>query len=143
LLNGIVDYETWLPTSTLENEAINALLDKYQARAEAEKVDPLGYYIPPWAYGYLQVLAAGVEGAQSLDDAKIAEWLHNNPVETVAGKIEFGPDGEWTEGRMLQIQFQNIEDNSLDQFKDMSKMPILTPSDLKTGTVIYPYEAAK
>jgi len=143
LLNGIVDYETWLPASTLQNAAINALLDKYQARAAAEKVDPLGYYIPPWAYAYLQALAAGVEGTKSLDDAKIAEWLHNNPVETVVGKVAFGPLGEWTTSRMLQFQFQNVQGTSPDEFKDMSKMPILTPSDLKTGEVIYPYEKAK
>jgi len=143
LLNGIVDYEMWLPASTLQNDAINELLEKYQARAEAEKVDPLGYYIPPWAYSYLQVLAAGVEGSQSLDDAKIAEWLHNNPVETLVGNVSFGPLGEWTEARIMQIQFQDIEGTSVDDFKDMSKMPILTPGNLKTGEVIYPYEAAK
>lgn len=143
LLNGIVNYEMWLPASTLQNDAISELLVKYQARAEAEKVDPLGYYIPPWAYGYLQVLAAGVEGAGSLDDAKIAEWLHNNPVDTVVGKVSFGPLGEWTEARIMQFQFQNIEGTSVDDFKDMTKMPILTPSALKTGEVIYPYEAAQ
>jgi len=143
LLNGIVDYEMWEPASTLQNAAINELLKKYQAKAAAAKVDPLGYYIPPWAYSYLQVLAAGVEGAHSLDDAKIAEWLHNNPVQTVVGKISFGPLGEWTTSRIMQIQFQNIKGTSLDEFKDMSKMPILTPSDLKTGQVIYPYEKAK
>ena len=143
LLNGIVDYETWLPATTMQSDLINAVIEKYQARAAEAKVDPLGYYIPPWAYAYLQVLGAGVEGSKSLDDAKIAEWLHANPVDTVVGKVSFGPNGEWTTSRMLQFQFQNIKSNSLDEFKDMSKMPILTPSDLKTGELIYPYEKAK
>ena len=125
LLNGIVDYEDWLPASTLQNDAINEVLKKYQARAGEAKVDPLGYYIPPWAYAYMQVLQAGVEGTKSLDDAQIAAWLHANPVDTVAGKISFGPEGEWTRSRMLQIQFQNIKSNDLEEFKDMSKMPIL------------------
>jgi branched-chain amino acid transport system substrate-binding protein len=143
LLNGIVDYETWLPASTLQSDTISEVLEKYQARAEAEKVDPLGYYIPPWAYAYLQVLEAGVKGTNSLDDAKIAEWLHSNPVDTVVGKVEFGPEGEWTTSRMLQFQFQNIKEASLDEFRDMSKLPILTPAELKTGELIYPYENAK
>lgn len=143
LLNGIVDYEDWLPVSTLQNEQINKVLEKYQARAADAKVDPLGYYIPPWAYAYLQTLQQGVEGAKSLDDAKIAEWLHNNPVDTVVGKISFGADGEWTKSRMMQFQFQGITGNTLDEFKDMSKMPILTPADIKTGELIYPYEKAK
>ena len=88
-------------------------------------------------------MAAGIEGTQSLDDAKIAEWLHANPVDTVVGKISFGPLGEWTEARILQSQFQNIKGTELDEFKDMSKMPILTPSNVKTGEVIYPYADAK
>lgn len=143
LLNGIVDYEDWLPASTLQNEKINKVLEKYQAKAPDAKVDPLGYYIPPWAYAYLQTLQQGVEGTKSLDDAKIAEWLHNNPVDTVVGKISFGPQGEWTQSRMLQFQFQGIKSSTIDEFKDMSKMPVLTPADVKTGDLIYPYEKAK
>lgn len=144
LLNGIVDYEMWLPTPALRTPGIDALLEKYQARAGEAKVDPLGYYIPPWAYAYLQVLAAGVEGSKSLDDAKIAEWIHNNTIDTVVGPVTFGPDGEWTQARIMQFQFQNIKDTgNADEFKDMSKLPILTPAPSKTGDVIYPYEKAK
>ncbi len=143
LLNGIVNYETWLPAKTLENADISALLTKYQGKAAAEGVDPLGYYIPPWAYAYLQTLAAGVEGSKSLDDGKIADWLHKNPVKTMVGEIRFGPTGEWTTSQMLQVQYQGIKGNTLDEFKDMSKQPVLTPAKLKTGNVIYPYEKAK
>ena len=143
LLNGIVNYDTWLPVKTLESAAINDVIKKYQAKAAGEGVDPLGFYIPPWAYAQLQTLAAGVEGTKSLDDAKIADWLHKNPVKTVVGEIKFGPTGEWTTSQMLQVQFQNIKGNTLDEFKDMSKQPVLTPDKLKTGSVIYPYEKAK
>ena len=143
LLNGIVNYDTWLPVPTMQSEAINDVIKKYQAKAASEGVDPLGYYIPPWAYAYLQVLQAGVEGSKSLDDAKIADWLHKNPVKTVAGEVSFGPTGEWTTSQMLQVQFQGIKGNTLDEFKDMSKQPVLTPGKLKTGNVIYPYEKAK
>ena len=81
-----------------------------------------------------------IEGAS---DRQIAEWLHANPVDTVVGKISFGPNGEWTEAKMLQFQFQNIKSNDLGEFKDMSKLPIVAPAGLKTGDVIYPYEKAK
>jgi branched-chain amino acid transport system substrate-binding protein len=143
LLNGIVNYETWLPVKTMENPLINEVIQKYQAKAGAAGVDPLGYYIPPWAYATLQVLTDGVEGAKSLDDSKIADYLHANAIKTVVGEIKFGPDGEWTTSRMLQQQFQNIKGNDLAEFKDMSKQPVLTPTDIKTGTLIYPYEKAK
>ncbi len=143
LLNGFVNYETWLPAKTLESDLINDVIKKYQAKAGAEQVDPLGYYIPPWAYAQLQTLAAGVEGSKSIDDAKISDWLHKNPVKTVVGEIKFGPLGEWTTSQMLQQQFVNIKANTLDEFKDMSKQPILAPANLATGKVIYPYEKAK
>ena len=57
LLNGIVNYETWIPAPTMQFPGSMELLKKYQARAAAEGVDPLGYYMPVWAYAYLQCLA--------------------------------------------------------------------------------------
>jgi branched-chain amino acid transport system substrate-binding protein len=143
LLNGFVNYEDWLPVKTMESPLINEVIQKYQAKAAAEGVDPLGYYIPPWAYAALQVLAAGVEGTKSLDDNKIADYIHGNAIKTVAGDIKYGPEGEWTTSRMLQVQYQNIKSTDLAEFKDMSKQPVLTPPALKTGTLIYPYEKAK
>src|SRR3954468_11709459 len=50
LLNGIVNYETWIPAATMQFPGSMELLRKYQARAAAEGVDPLGYYMPVWAY---------------------------------------------------------------------------------------------
>jgi branched-chain amino acid transport system substrate-binding protein len=143
LLNGIVNYETWVPAQTIETPGVVELLKQYQARAASEGVDPLGYYLGTWGYAYLEVLAQGVEGAKSLNDDKIAEWLRNNPVKTIMGEIRFGKKGEWTESRMLQIQYHDIKGNSLDQFRGMETQTVLTPTNLKTGNVIYPYEKAK
>lgn len=41
------------------------------------------------SYSAWQILQAGVEGAQSLDDAKIAEWLKTHKVETIEGTLRF------------------------------------------------------
>ncbi len=38
-----------------------------------------------------QVLTAGVEGAGSLDQREICDWLKDNPVETIIGTIDFDP----------------------------------------------------
>ena len=70
-LNGFINYETWVPSPKLLARA-KEFFDKYQARAKGAGVDPLGYYLGGWGYADFQVLAAGVEGAKSLDDAKIA-----------------------------------------------------------------------
>jgi branched-chain amino acid transport system substrate-binding protein len=53
------------------------------------------------------------------------------------------PTGEWTEARVLAVQFQGIKANDIEQFKDMTKEVILWPPSLKTGDLIYPYTYAK
>jgi branched-chain amino acid transport system substrate-binding protein len=143
LLNGVVNYESWLPAKTMQFPGVMEFLAKYQARAAAEGTDPLGYNMPPWGYADLQVLEAAIRTTDSLDDAKLAAFLHANAVHTIVGNISFGPDGEWTRSRMLQVQYRNIHGNALAQFKDMDNQVILTPAEFKTGDVIYPMADAR
>ena len=56
-----------------------AFLEQYQAKAPAAGVDPLGYYLPPFAYGYMQVLQQAVEGTKGLDQDKLADYLRSTP----------------------------------------------------------------
>ena len=119
------------------------LLKKYQARAAAEGTDPLGYYMPVWAYAYLQVLEQAIEATKSLDDGKLADYIRKSTFKTVVGDVKFGAKGEWAEDRMLLIQFQNIKGNSVDDFRDLSTEAILYPPQYKSGDLIFPYEKAK
>ena len=64
LLNGIVDYDFWLPWSGLASQESKEFLEKYQAQAR-RRCRPLGYYLPPFAYGYMQVLQQAVEGSRA------------------------------------------------------------------------------
>jgi branched-chain amino acid transport system substrate-binding protein len=142
-LNGFINYETWVPSPKMMPRA-QAFFTKYQERAKAEGVDPLGYYLGGWGYADFQVLAAGVEGAKSLDDSKIADWLHHNEVHTVIGDISFGPEGEWTKPALFQVQYHGItEAANLETWRGMSYQTVVYPSDQKTGDAIYPYEKAK
>jgi branched-chain amino acid transport system substrate-binding protein len=59
------------------------------------------------------------------------------------GDVKFGKDGEWAEGRMLQVQYHGIKSTDLEQFRGMDTQTVLTPSQFKTGDVIYPFEKAK
>jgi branched-chain amino acid transport system substrate-binding protein len=52
-----------------------------------------------------QVLAAAVEAVGSLDQAKIAEWLHSNTVDTIVGPLSWDEVGR-PEGELLLGQFQ-------------------------------------
>ena len=143
LLNGIVDYDYWEPAKTLVFPGIDNFLKKYQAKAKGAGVDPLGYYLPPFAYANLQVLAAAVEGTKSLDQDKLAQYLRSHTMKTIVGDIKYGPNGEWAEPRVLEIQFHGVEGNGLDQWRNDSRVTILWPPKVATGTMIYPYEAAK
>ena len=143
LLNGIVDYDFWLPWSGLASPEAKAFLEQYQAKAASAGVDPLGYYLPPFAYGYMQVLQQAVEGIKSLDQDKLADYLRSHTFKTVVGDVKFGPDGEWADARVLEVQFRNVKANDVEQFKDPTTEVILWPSALKTGDVIYPYGDAK
>ena len=69
LLNGWTNYDFWLPVPKMNFPGVADLISKYQARAGAEGVDPLGYYMAPWGYAQMQVLQQAVEATKSLDDA--------------------------------------------------------------------------
>jgi branched-chain amino acid transport system substrate-binding protein len=143
LLNGWVNYDFWLPVEKMNFPGIADLMKKYQARAAAEGVDPLGYYMAPEAYSQMQVMQQAVEATKSLDDNKLADHIRTSTFKTVLGDVQFGKGGEWAQSRVLQIQFQNIKGNGVDQFKDSTTQVVLTPSEYASGKLIYPYEKAK
>ena len=138
-LNGVIDYDWWIPAQTMQFPGILDFLKKYQAKAPAEGVDPLGWYLPPFAYANLQVLGDAVEGAKTLDQTKVADYIRSHPFKTIVGDITFGKDGEWSKPRVLEVQWQNIKSNNLDEFKDTKTEVILEPAEYRTGSVIAPY----
>ena len=143
LLNGIVDYDFWLPTSKFATPEALDFLKRYQAKAGAAGVDALGYYLPPFAYSYMQVLQQTVEAIKSLDQQKMADYMRKTTFNTVAGPVKFGPTGEWEEARVMEVQFRDVKSNDLDQFRDPKTEQILWPPSLKTGDVVSPYDAGK
>ena len=142
LLNGVVNFETWLPVKSMEFPGSLDLVKKYQARAQAAGSDPLGYYMPVWAYAYLQVLGDAIANTKSLNDDVLADYIRKTTFKTVVGDVKFGKGGEWAEERTLAAQFQNIKGNTVDDFRDLKTEIIVYPPQFKTGDVIYPYEKA-
>ena len=142
-LNGVIDYDWWIPAATMQFPGILNFLKKYQAKAPAEKVDPLGWYLPPFAYAELQVLADAIEATKTLDQTKLADYIRSHPFSTIVGDISFGKDGEWSKPRVLEVQWQNIKGNGLDQFKDTKTEAILEPAQYRNGKVIAPYNGGQ
>ncbi len=143
LLNGFINYELWLPVPKMQFPGVADLISRYQARAAAEGVDPLGYYMPPWAYAQLQVLQQAVEGTKSLDDSELGDYIRLHSFRTVVGDVEFGAQGEWAQSRILQVQYQNINGLDIAQFKDMSTQVVVAPAEYASGEAIYPFQRAK
>jgi branched-chain amino acid transport system substrate-binding protein len=142
-LNGIVNYETWVPSEKMMAPA-EAFFKKYQALASAEGVDPLGYYLGGWGYAYISVLGDAIKGANSIDDNKVADYIRGHHFKTIMGEMSFGKNGEWTKSGMMQVQYHGIKEGAgIETWKGMSYQTVLTPPELKTGDVIYPYAKAK
>lgn len=142
LLNGIIGYENWLPAPSMMFPGVAALLKKYQPIARKEGLDPLGYNTVPPAYAYIQALGEAVTATHSLDQGRIAAYLHGHAVKTVWGTVRFDADGEWTKPRFLTVQYQHIDGKTVDQFSDPKKIVIIDPPRYKSGNVIYPYADA-
>jgi branched-chain amino acid transport system substrate-binding protein len=142
LMNGIINTEAFLPASTVTTPALTAMLEKYQATAPKQGLDPLGYAFPPFGYSAGQVLADAVTATGSLDPDTIAKYIHSHSFKTVLGEISFGPTGEWTKSGTYFVQFQHVAKGSLDEFRDLTHEIVVWPDDKKTGSLIYPYAAA-
>lgn len=143
LLNGFVNYETWVPSKAALTPEVQTFLKEYQSRAKAEGVDPLGYYLGGWGFAYIELLGKAVEGAKSIDDNKIADFIRKNTIKTIMGDIKFGKNGEWAESGMMQVQYHGIKGGDLEQFRGMDVQTVVAPAKLSTGKVIYPFEKAR
>src|SRR5882672_3980340 len=143
MLNGFVNYDFWLPVPKMNFPGVADLMKKYQDRAAAEGVDPLGYYMAPHGYAQLQLLQQAVEAVKGFDDEKLAGHIRATTFKTVLGDVKFGKGGEWAESRVLQVQFQNVKGSDIAQFKDVSTQVVVSPSAYESGKVVYPYEKAK
>jgi branched-chain amino acid transport system substrate-binding protein len=143
LMNGIVNYDFWLPWTKSASPEAKAFLAAYQAKAPAEQIDLLGYYLPPFSYARMQVLQQAVEATGGLDQDKLADYLRSHTFKTVVGDVKFGANGEWAEPRMLEVQYQGVSGEGLDQFKNPQTEVILWPPDEKNGTLRAPYSDAQ
>jgi branched-chain amino acid transport system substrate-binding protein len=142
LLNGFVNYNSYVPEKTMVNPAVNEFLKRYSVRAKAEKVDPLGFYLPPFNYAIGQMLEQAVGATKSLDQKVLAEYIHKHEMKTMVGNIRFDEVGEWATPKLVMAQFRGIKGKDLDQFRQAGKQVIVAPAAMKTGEVL-PFDKAR
>jgi branched-chain amino acid transport system substrate-binding protein len=143
LLNGVVNYELYAPDLGGKFPFLDKFIAKYQERAVKEGVDPLGYYLPPYAYAMMQVLDQAITATKGLDQAKLAEYIHKTSFDTFVGKVSFAKNGEWAQPRVMMVQFHGISGNGIDQWKKPGVLTVLEPAAYKTGQVKAPFQDAR
>jgi len=143
MLNGILNYDFWLPVPKMHFAGVDDLIKRYQEKAAGQGIDPFGYYMAPWAYADLQVLAQAVEATKSLDDEKLGDYIRKSSFKSVLGDIKFGPNGELAESRVITIQFHDIKSTDAEQFREMGTQTLIAPAEYASGKLIYPFTDAK
>ena len=141
LLNGVLNYNSYVPG--MKYPGIEDFLARYAKRAAEAKVDPLGFYLPPFNYAIGQMLEQAVNGTKSLDHKQLAAYLRKNEMKTVVGPIRYDKMGEWANPRVVQAQFRGVVDKDTEQFRQPGKQVVIYPDAYKTGDVITPFEKAR
>jgi branched-chain amino acid transport system substrate-binding protein len=138
-LNRVVNYHLYVPSAKMSFPGVEGFLKKYQAQAKEAGTDPLGFYQPPFAYAAMQVLEQAIKATGSLNDDKLADYIHKSAFNTIVGEIRFNELGEWATARMLLVQFQNVQGSGLDQYMGGHKQVILHPPEYKDGELEAPF----
>jgi branched-chain amino acid transport system substrate-binding protein len=139
VINGVVNYELYLPEPTMQFQGTRELINRYRAVASAQGLDQLGFYVPPTTFAQLQVIEQAVTATKSLQDEVLADYLRKNSFKTVMGDIRFGARGEWAEPRILMTQFQKVNGKELGQFDQPGTQVILYPEKFKSGQLATPF----
>src|SRR5256885_188028 len=85
LLNGVVAWEVYAPEPTIKFPGVEEFLARYQPLAAAQQLDPLGFFLPPYAYAMMQIVGEAVQRVGKIDQSKIAEDIHSHEFTTVVG----------------------------------------------------------
>src|SRR5580698_5018392 len=142
VINGIVNYEYWLPVESMNFPGVHELITEYQQRSKGTSADELGYYVAPFAYAQLQVLEQAVIATKGLRDGELAEFTRGATFSTVVGDVTFGRLGEWAVPRVLTVQFRGIGSNDISEFAKPEARVVVAPASYASGELVVPYRAA-
>jgi branched-chain amino acid transport system substrate-binding protein len=117
-------FSTTTAWPTQDNPGLNELYASLEER--------FGYtQLPAYAAGalaILQVMEQAVEGAKTLDQQKLRQYVADNTFETAVGDFKYKPDGTLEFGALL-VQYQGTENQ------------VVWPDDVKTGDAVIPFKS--
>jgi branched-chain amino acid transport system substrate-binding protein len=140
-LNGITNYNSYVPG--IKYPGIEEFLKRYAQKAVPAKVDPLGFYLPPFNYAIGQMLEQAIKATGGIEHRRLADYLRKNELKTIVGPIRYDKSGEWANPRVVQAQFRGVIDKNVEQFRQPGKQVVIYPEQYKTGDVIVPFEKAR
>ena len=85
LLNGFVNYETWVPSKQMLTPEVQEFLKEYQSRAKPRASIRSAIISAHGATPISNCSARRSKAAKSLDDNKIAEYMRTNTIKTIMG----------------------------------------------------------
>jgi branched-chain amino acid transport system substrate-binding protein len=109
---------------TQDNEGLKELAAHMSG---ALGTDTLPAYVAV-GYGILQVMEQAVEGAKSLDQQKIRDYIGNHTFRTAVGDLQYNDDGTVKFGALL-VQYQEGGNK------------VIWPDTAKTGDAVLPYRS--
>jgi branched-chain amino acid transport system substrate-binding protein len=142
VINGIVNYEYWLPVPAMNFPGVHELIAEYQQRAKGTSADELGYYVSPFAYAQVQVLEQAIDAIGGLDDGALADYTRQATFTTVVGDVTFGRLGEWAVPRVLTVQFRGIGSSDISEFAKPEARVVVAPTSYASGELVVPYRTA-
>ena len=134
LLNGVVNYNSWLPEQSMYFDGTKEFFDNYTKRAIAAKVDPLGYYLAPFGYAIGSTRRAGRqrdEVARPEGHRKIS--ARKRASRPSSARSHFAEDGEWKETETLMAQFRGVVDKNVEQFRQSGQAGDPVPGQPQIG----------
>ena len=141
-LNGIVNNDNFVPEPTMKFPGVEEFLRQYQARATKAGADPLDYFLVPFGYAAMQILAAAITKTGAQTNRSLPPCC-TRPFDTIIGTVQFGPDGKWERTRILTTLYRGIKGKDLEQFKQAGRQVILYPPELKSGELVFPLQTAR
>jgi branched-chain amino acid transport system substrate-binding protein len=117
--NGVFFAVSWSPDANypLNRDFVRAYASRFDGAPSEDAAD---------AFAAAQIVQAAVEGVGSLDQAKLADWLHDNTVQTILGPMSWDQRGA-PEGSFI-----------LGQWQRGSSRIVLPRNVANTDTIVFP-----
>jgi len=142
LLNGVVNYNSWLPEQSMYYDGTKAFFETYakRPRSQGRSAGLLSCAVrlrqrSTRRAGHQGDGVARPEGHRKISARQRAQD-HRWPDRVFGGRRAQGT-------ATLQAQFRGVVDKNIEQFRGPGKQVILFPDKLKSGDLVSPFEAAR